>query len=99
MDITGLVVFLAIGAAAGSLATHLLTGSGFGLVGNIVIGIIGAVIGGYIFDVLGIPAGGLIGSFVTSVGGATLLLSVVDIFKAYTLNHKGTDHNLTPNNP
>ena len=49
MDLTGLVIFLEIGAIAGWLAGTLMKGGGFGLLGNIVIGIIGAVVGGYVF--------------------------------------------------
>ena len=46
MDITGLVIILAIGAVAGWLAGVLIKGGGFGLLGNIVVGIIGAIVGG-----------------------------------------------------
>lgn len=46
MDITGLIIFLAIGAVAGWLAGNLMKGGGFGLLIDIVIGIIGAVLGG-----------------------------------------------------
>lgn len=49
MDVTGLLIFLAIGAVAGWLAGTLMKGGGFGLLGNIVIGIIGAVVGGFVF--------------------------------------------------
>jgi uncharacterized membrane protein YeaQ/YmgE (transglycosylase-associated protein family) len=59
MDITGLVIFLAIGAVAGWLAGILMKGGGFGLLGNIVVGVIGAVLGGFVFGLLGISAGGL----------------------------------------
>lgn len=81
MDITGLVIFLAIGAVAGWLAGTLVKGGGFGLLGNIVIGIIGAVVGGYVFGLLGISAGGLIGSVVTATAGAALLLFIVRLIK------------------
>ena len=57
MDIEGLVIFLVIGALAGWLAGMLMKGGGFGLLGNIVVGIIGAVIGGFVFGLLGISAG------------------------------------------
>ena len=50
MDRLGLIIFLATGAVAGWLAGTLMKGGGFGLIGNIVVGIIGAVIGGFIFD-------------------------------------------------
>jgi len=45
MDITGLIIFLAIGAVAGWLAGNLMKGGGFGLLGNIVVGVVGAVLG------------------------------------------------------
>lgn len=81
MDITGLIIFLAIGAVAGWLAGILMKGGGFGLISNIVIGVIGAVLGGYVFDFLGISAGGLIGAIITATVGAALLLAVVGIIK------------------
>ena len=56
-------------------------GGGFGLFGNIVIGIIGVVVGGFVFGLLGISAGGLIGSIITSTAGAVILLFVVRLMK------------------
>ena len=76
MDATGLVIFLAIGAAAGWLAGTLMKGGGFGLIGNIVVGVVGAVIGGYVFNLLGISAGGLGGAIITATVGAALLLAI-----------------------
>jgi len=81
MDITGLIIFLAIGAAAGWLAGNLMKGGGFGLLGNIVVGIVGAVLGGFVFGLLGITTTGLIGSIVTATAGAALLLFIVDMIK------------------
>ena len=81
MDITGLVIFLAIGAVAGWLAGTLMKGGGFGLLGNIVVGIIGAVVGGFVFGLLGITAGGLIGSIISATAGAIILLFAVSIIK------------------
>lgn len=81
MDITGLIIFLAIGAVAGWLAGKMMKGGGFGLLGNIVVGVIGAVVGGFVFGLLGITASGLIGSIVTATAGAALLLFIVDIIK------------------
>lgn len=81
MEGTGLLMFLIIGAVAGWLAGKLMKGGGFGLVGNIVVGVIGAFIGGYLFGALGIVAGGLIGSLVTATVGALVLLWVVGLLK------------------
>ena len=77
MGITSLLIFLAIGALAGWLAGNLMKGGGFGLLGNILLGVIGAVVGGWVFGLLGLSATGLIGSLVTAVAGASLLLFVV----------------------
>lgn len=81
MDITGLVIFLAIGALAGWLGSILIKGGGLGLIGNIVVGVVGAFIGGYVFGLLGISAGGLVGSIVTATVGAIILLFIVRLIK------------------
>jgi len=76
-----LLWFLIIGALAGWIAGELTKGHGFGLLGNIVIGIIGAVIGGYIFSLLGIATYGLVGDLVMSVIGACVLIGIASLFK------------------
>ena len=52
MESTGLIAFLIIGAIAGWLAGILMKGGGFGLLGNMVVGVIGAFIGGWVFSLL-----------------------------------------------
>lgn len=80
MNLQELVIFLAIGAVAGWLAGLLMKKGGFGLIGNIVIGILGAIVGGFVFDFLGIRIGGdIIGSIITSTAGAIVLLFVVGL--------------------
>ena len=81
MAIESLLAFLFIGAIAGWLAGKLMKGGGFGLLGNIVVGVIGALIGGYVFDAVGIRAGGIIGSIVIATVGAGILLFVVGLIK------------------
>ena len=81
MGLTGLIVFLCIGAIAGWLAGTMVKGGGFGLFGDIIVGIIGAVIGGWLFGVLGIATGGLLGSIVTATVGAIILLVIVRAVK------------------
>ena len=49
MTLVGLVIFLLIGAVAGWLAGLIMKGGGFGLIGNIVVGVIGSLIGGWLF--------------------------------------------------
>ena len=81
MDITSLVIFLAIGAVAGFLAGSFMKGGGFGLLGNMIVGIVGGVVGGFVFGLLGISAGGLIGSLITATVGAVVLLFIVGLIK------------------
>jgi uncharacterized membrane protein YeaQ/YmgE (transglycosylase-associated protein family) len=81
MESTGLIAFLIIGAIAGWLAGILMKGGGFGLWGNMVVGVIGAFIGGWVFSLLGISAGGMVGSIVTATIGAAILLYAVRVIK------------------
>ncbi len=77
MDLTSLLIFLAIGAIAGWLAGQLMKGGGFGLLWNIILGIVGSIVGGWLFGVLGISVGGgLVGSLVMAVIGAALILFI-----------------------
>jgi uncharacterized membrane protein YeaQ/YmgE (transglycosylase-associated protein family) len=77
-----LLWFLLIGVVAGWLAGHLMKGGGYGLIGDLVIGVVGAVLGGWLFGVLGISAGGsIIGNLVTAVVGAVVLLFLVRLIK------------------
>jgi uncharacterized membrane protein YeaQ/YmgE (transglycosylase-associated protein family) len=78
----GLIWFLIIGAIAGWLAGLLMKGRGFGILGDIVVGIIGAVLGGWLFSALGISAGGgLAGSLIVAFIGAVILLFLVRLIK------------------
>ncbi len=82
MEPTSLIAFLLIGAVAGWLAGLLMRGGGFGLLGNIVVGIVGAFVGGFLFGLAGLSAGsGLVGSLITAVVGAAVLLFIVGLFK------------------
>ena len=71
------VWFIIIGIAAGWIAGQVMKGSGYGLLGDLIIGAIGGLIGGYVFGLLGIKGGGLLGALITAVVGAILLIAVV----------------------
>jgi uncharacterized membrane protein YeaQ/YmgE (transglycosylase-associated protein family) len=78
----GIIAWLVVGALAGWIAGKLVKGGGFGLIGNIVVGIAGAVVGGWLSGVLGISiGGGFIASVVTAVVGAVILLAIVSAIK------------------
>lgn len=74
--------FVLIGLVAGWLAGKVMGSGGYGVIGDIVVGVIGALIGGFIFGMLGISAGGgLIGSLVVATIGAIILLFLVRLIK------------------
>ena len=81
MSLTSLLIFVVIGAVAGWLAGIIMKGGGFGLVGNIVVGIVGSFIGGFLFRLFGITAGGTLGSIVVALVGAIVLLYIVKMIK------------------
>jgi uncharacterized membrane protein YeaQ/YmgE (transglycosylase-associated protein family) len=77
-----LLYFLIVGLVAGWLAGVLVKGGGFGLIGDLVVGVIGAVVGGWLFSTLGASAGGgLLGSIVVATIGAVVLLFIVRLIK------------------
>jgi uncharacterized membrane protein YeaQ/YmgE (transglycosylase-associated protein family) len=75
--------YVLIGLCAGWLAGQLVKGGGFGIVGDIVVGVIGAVLGGYLFSLFGVSTGGgLIGSLVVATIGAIVLLFGIRLVKS-----------------
>ena len=81
MSTEHLLLFLVIGVAAGFLAGKIMRGAGYGLVGDLIVGVIGSFIGVWVFGLLGIAAGGILGLLVASVVGALLLLYVLRLAK------------------
>lgn len=78
----GLLWFLIVGLIAGWLAGVLVKGGGFGLIGDLVVGVVGAFLGGWLFSTFGVSmGGGLIGSIVVATIGAVLLLFIVRLIK------------------
>ena len=78
-----IILWIVVGIIAGWLAGKIMKGKGFGLIGDLIIGVIGAFLGGWLFGLLHISIGaGIIGSLITAVVGALVLLFVVRlIFK------------------
>jgi uncharacterized membrane protein YeaQ/YmgE (transglycosylase-associated protein family) len=74
--------FLLVGAIAGWLAGVLVRGGGFGLFGDLLVGIIGALIGGFFFSGLaGVAGGGFLGSILVATLGAVILLVILRVIK------------------
>ena len=84
---TAIIIACVIGAIAGWLAGLLVQGTGFGLVGDIVVGILGALIAGFLFPALGITltlGGGMLGAIILAFIGAVILLVIVRVIKQLT---------------
>ena len=73
----GLIAWLVVGLVAGWLAGQFMKGGGYGLVGDIVLGIIGAFVGGFLFSLL-LPGSsvGIIGSIIVAFIGAVILIAL-----------------------
>ena len=82
MGMESLLILLLIGAIAGWLAGVIVKGYGYGLLGNIVVGIIGAFIGSWLLGMAGLfPGGGLIGQVIGATIGAVVLLLVIRLIR------------------
>jgi uncharacterized membrane protein YeaQ/YmgE (transglycosylase-associated protein family) len=82
MELEAILIILIIGAVAGWLAGQIVRGMGFGLIGNIVVGIVGAFIAGWLLPRIGIViGGGTIGSIINATIGAVVLLVVIGLVK------------------
>ncbi len=76
------VWFIIVGLVAGWLAGVIMKGGGFGVIGDIVVGIIGALIGGWLFSTMGVSAGGgLLGAIIVALIGAIILIFLLRLIK------------------
>jgi uncharacterized membrane protein YeaQ/YmgE (transglycosylase-associated protein family) len=72
------LLFIVIGLVAGALAGRVVSGHGYGMLGDIVVGVIGAFLGGWLFArVLGVAGSGLFFSLLTAFIGAVILLWLI----------------------
>jgi uncharacterized membrane protein YeaQ/YmgE (transglycosylase-associated protein family) len=77
-----LLVILLVGLAAGWLAGQIVRGTGFGLVGDMIIGIVGAFIGDWLMPQLGLYLGlGIVGAIVNATIGAIVLLLIIRLVR------------------
>jgi len=75
-----LLVILAVGIATGWLAGQFVQGTGFGLVGDLIVGVAGAFIASWLFPQLGIHLGsGIVSAIIEAAIGAVLLLLLINL--------------------
>ena len=84
MDLTSLIIFLLVGLIAGWLAGKLIRGGGFGIIGDMVVGVLGAIIGGFLLPQVGlshlvtIP---IVNQIVVATIGAVILLLLLRLLR------------------
>ena len=82
MDVQALIIWLVVGAIAGWLAGMMVKGSGYGLIGDIVVGILGGLFAGWLLPQVGIIIGsGMIAAIIDAFIGAVILLIALRLVK------------------
>jgi uncharacterized membrane protein YeaQ/YmgE (transglycosylase-associated protein family) len=76
-----LIIAILTGMLAGWLAGVIAKGSGFGLLGNLIVGVLGALVGGWVFRMLGIAPVDRVGQFGIAVVGALVLLFLIGLIR------------------
>src|SRR5262245_10729482 len=75
------ILFVLIGLVAGALAGRVVSGHGYGLIGDLIVGVVGAFLGGWLFAVaFGVVGGGFVASLLTAFVGAVILLWLIRLF-------------------
>jgi uncharacterized membrane protein YeaQ/YmgE (transglycosylase-associated protein family) len=77
ISLSGLLWWLLVGLIAGFLASVVMRGGGYGVVGDIIVGIIGAFIGGFLASLVGLGASGFIGTVIVAFIGACILIAIL----------------------
>lgn len=70
--------FLLIGLFAGWLAGRIMKGKGFGLVGNLIVGVIGALLGGFLFSLIGLKT---VSTFLAALVGGIVLIWLIGLIR------------------
>jgi uncharacterized membrane protein YeaQ/YmgE (transglycosylase-associated protein family) len=76
LGIGGLIIAVIIWAIIGWLAGVVMKGGGYGLLGDILLGIVGGLVGGIIFNLLNIDLGGIIGNIIVGVVGSIIVIAI-----------------------
>ena len=76
-----IIYFLLIGLVAGWLAGRFMGTGGYGLLGDLVLGVIGAVVGGFVLGLMGLTSTGMVGQLVTATVGAVLFIAALRVIK------------------
>jgi len=76
----GIIAWIVVGLIAGWAASSVSRGHGYGIIGDIVVGLVGALIGGFLAGFFIHGSVGLIGSIIVAFLGALILLAILRMF-------------------
>src|SRR5438034_4417613 len=77
VSLAAIIWWLVVGLIAGFLASVVMRGGGYGVVGDIIVGLVGALIGGFLASLLGLGSSGLIGTIIIAFIGACILIAIL----------------------
>ncbi|MGZ3623844.1 MAG: GlsB/YeaQ/YmgE family stress response membrane protein [Ktedonobacteraceae bacterium] len=77
ISLTAVIWWVVVGLIAGFLASLVMRGGGYGIVGDIVVGLVGALIGGFLASLVGLGASGFIGTIIVAFIGACILIAIL----------------------
>jgi len=80
-DTESLLILLLIGLVAGWLAGKIMRGRGFGVLGNLIVGLVGALLGGWLFRVAGLSVHSLVGQIIATTAGAVVLVWLLNLIR------------------
>ena len=80
VTLTGVIWWLVVGLIAGVLASLVMRGGGYGIVGDIIVGLIGAFIGGFLMSLVGLGGGGFLWTVLVAFIGACILIALLRAF-------------------
>jgi uncharacterized membrane protein YeaQ/YmgE (transglycosylase-associated protein family) len=80
VDLSTLLWWLVVGLIAGALASFVMRGGGYGIVGDIVVGLVGALVGGFLMSLIGLGATGPIGTIIVAFIGACAFIALLRLF-------------------
>jgi uncharacterized membrane protein YeaQ/YmgE (transglycosylase-associated protein family) len=76
-SLSGILWWIVVGLIAGFLASLVMRGGGYGIVGDIIVGIVGAILGGFLASLVGLGSSGLIGTIIIAFIGACILIAIL----------------------
>lgn len=77
LEVGAIIWWLVVGLIAGALAGLVMRGGGYGIVGDIIVGLVGALVGGFVASLIGLGTSGFVGSIIIAFIGACVFIAIL----------------------